>query len=371
VTPAGNKTFFPNLNGLRFVAAATVVVAHIERMKLVDGHPSLWTENYIGFAGGLAVTFFFTLSGFLITWLLLEERAVTGSVSVKKFYIRRILRIWPLYYLIAMVGLFVMPQIRAFDMPWTPDVRAHLGLYGVFYLSLLPNVAFSFLHPLPYALQAWSIGVEEQFYLTWPWLMKWVRRPLAVLVFIFVAFVALHLALGAGLTHHAHLRHLLTQLEIDSMAIGGIGAVLFLHRTPWFLRVIENRSSFWLALVTAMAIFAAEPQGWRIHEPFSVLFGVIIFHLATSARPAFRLEGTLDRLGTVSYGIYMYHLIPIVAIMRLEIAAGLSPRGAVFHVALYVLTFAATMGLAFASYRWLESPLLRMKERFSVLHAQR
>ena len=119
-----DKVYFPGLNGLRFFAAFSVVVTHIELVKHFKGYPTLWVENasdeltlthilqkIIFHAGGLGVYFFFVLSGFLITYLLLVEKAKTGTVAVKKFYWRRVLRIWPLYYLIVILGFFVIPYI--------------------------------------------------------------------------------------------------------------------------------------------------------------------------------------------------------------------------------------------------------------------
>src|SRR5688572_30760956 len=94
------KVFFKGLNGLRFFAALAVIITHVELMKGVFGLPSYWQEPFFFDLGGLGVYFFFVLSGFLITYLLLVERRQIGRISIKKFYVRRILRIWPLYYFI-------------------------------------------------------------------------------------------------------------------------------------------------------------------------------------------------------------------------------------------------------------------------------
>ncbi|MBL0102606.1 MAG: acyltransferase [Bacteroidetes bacterium] len=99
-----NKIHFPGLNGLRFIAAFLVLVHHNERIKLRLGLENFWESQFIIVVGKLGVILFFVLSGFLITYLLLKEEKKTGSIHVKQFYIRRILRIWPLYFLI--MGLF-------------------------------------------------------------------------------------------------------------------------------------------------------------------------------------------------------------------------------------------------------------------------
>ena len=90
------KIYFPNLNGLRFIAAFMVIVHHVEQFKSLFGLENVFHESpFISIVGKLGVVLFFVLSGFLITYLLLVEEEVTGTISIKSFYIRRFLRIWP------------------------------------------------------------------------------------------------------------------------------------------------------------------------------------------------------------------------------------------------------------------------------------
>src|SRR3989338_8543857 len=108
-----NKVFFPNLNGLRFIAALMVIIHHIEQIKSILKMDNFSTFPPVFFVGKLGVILFFVLSGFLITYLLLQEKEVSNTISVRQFYIRRILRIWPLYYFIILLGLIIIPLI-----PW-------------------------------------------------------------------------------------------------------------------------------------------------------------------------------------------------------------------------------------------------------------
>src|ERR1044071_5481753 len=94
------RIYFPGLNGLRFLAASAVIITHVELLKGVLGLPNHWKNPVLFNLGGLGVYFFFVLSGFLITYLLLSEKNMTGHISIKKFYFRRIFRIWPIYYLL-------------------------------------------------------------------------------------------------------------------------------------------------------------------------------------------------------------------------------------------------------------------------------
>ena len=111
------RVYFPNLNGLRFIAALMVIVHHIEQYKSIYGLPNNFSSTTIQIFGELGVVLFFVLSGFLITYLLLEEESQTNTIAVRDFYVRRILRIWPLYFLIVILALLVLPNIPMFVLP--------------------------------------------------------------------------------------------------------------------------------------------------------------------------------------------------------------------------------------------------------------
>jgi peptidoglycan/LPS O-acetylase OafA/YrhL len=157
---ASAKIHFSGLNALRFFAAYFVLLHHGETIRHKFGLPNF--EGYSFFQNGaLAVSFFFVLSGFLITYLLLTEIQKTGDVSLKKFYWRRVLRIFPLYYLLVIIGLIIIPVLLHFiNYPNTqPYDTATGGVLFLFFLSFVVNSAFGshLLEPL------WSIGVEEYF----------------------------------------------------------------------------------------------------------------------------------------------------------------------------------------------------------------
>src|ERR1700679_371071 len=114
----GNALYFPNLNGLRFIAALAVIIHHAEAFRWIFGLPNAWrTVPAIGHLGDFGVVLFFVLSGFLITYLLLEEERVHGRIEVGRFYVRRALRIWPLYYLFVALALFALPYLSFFGVP--------------------------------------------------------------------------------------------------------------------------------------------------------------------------------------------------------------------------------------------------------------
>jgi peptidoglycan/LPS O-acetylase OafA/YrhL len=180
--------YFPGLHGLRFVAALAVVVAHIELLKSYHGYPNHADNLAIYELGRIAVTFFFVLSGFLITFLLLQEKRSAGRISIRKFYVRRALRIWPLYYSVVFLAFVVLPRVSVLHTPMISSTAAehHTPMLALFVL-LLPQVALSLYPPFPYAEPLWSIGVEEQFYLFWPVIVASAKKLVPWLIGVTVA----------------------------------------------------------------------------------------------------------------------------------------------------------------------------------------
>lgn len=189
------KIYFPNLNGLRFIAAFMVIVHHLEQNLSIFGLKNNWDNPVIRSIGGLGVELFFVLSGFLITYLLLAESKTTATISIKEFYIRRILRIWPLYYFIGLLAFIILPQFDLFEISAFAD-RFHLNysLSLVLYLLFLPNLLlFGYDIIVPYASQSWSVGVEEQFYLIWPVIMKLFKNKILSLISVIFVYFSVYL----------------------------------------------------------------------------------------------------------------------------------------------------------------------------------
>lgn len=183
---SSKKVYFPNLDGLRFYAFLAVFFAH-----------SFWTESdYIsqnrGFAlmkdiaykGVSGVNFFFVLSGFLITYLLLAEKANTGRIAIGAFYMRRILRIWPLYYFVVLVGFVIIPFVQG-KLGQATSERGNI----LYYLAFIGNFDVK---PTSAVLGIlWSIAVEEQFYLVWPIVFRLVPSRYYYLLFPVIIAVSI------------------------------------------------------------------------------------------------------------------------------------------------------------------------------------
>ena len=152
--------------------------------------------GYLGITGIFGVDLFFTLSGYLLTSLLLREREQTGGINVKAFYVRRSLRIWPLYYfvLIFVLLLSLLPASITSAPPLIVDPFAPMPLRTYFFMALfLFNFNFAnhaSTERLPFMINLWTISVEEQFYMFWPWLVRYIPRRRLVLVPIAMISVA-------------------------------------------------------------------------------------------------------------------------------------------------------------------------------------
>jgi peptidoglycan/LPS O-acetylase OafA/YrhL len=374
------RVYFPNLNGVRFVAASVVIVHHMEQVKSSSGLPNAWDSHVVRLIGNLGVVLFFVLSGFLITYLLQQEERDTGTIAVGAFYMRRMLRIWPLYYLIVILTLFVLPHFKYFEVPGLSEtLRVHFGSKVALMLLFLPNLVLELYGIVPYANQTWSVGVEEQFYLMWPLAVRIRRSWLQAISVILGAYGGVRVCLwllldyGAfGLSRKIHILNpgmlsAVTQyfddFALDSLAIGGIAAVLVARR----LRILRffYRRDVQLAAYGGIAVLTLTGFWLRhgLHRPvYSILFAIVIVNLATNEHTLLRMENhAFSYLGKISYGLYMYHPIAIIITLRTLTAIGLVH----FTAVQYVVCIAVTIMIAAVSYEVLERRCIHARLRFA------
>ncbi len=332
---------------------------------------SYWAQgSTVNLIGEVGVILFFVLSGFLITYLLLAEENNYGTIDVKKFYLRRILRILPLYFLIVGLALFILPNIPLFTWPgYGKDiVYQNIGLKTLLFVLLLPNLIVSYWGIIPYASQTWSIGTEEQFYFIWPLLLKWVKKHRIVLMLVIILMYGLINQLlvssySDNMPFKVVLKPFWTTLRIDCMAIGGLFGILLFNKSKYIL----NNSIFYIALILVnVLLYNGVYFPYFIHAVFyALLFGIIIVNLAANTSLKISIEfKPLNYLGTISYGLYMYHLIGIVlAIIIARLMHSTS------NFILYPLSFIITILLAAFSYKYFESFFLQFKYKLSRLES--
>lgn len=365
--------YFPGLNGIRFIAAAAVILTHIESFKYKANFPNL--HKFTDFLGHQGVTIFFTLSGFLITYLLLEEIKQKGTVKIKNFYIRRILRIWPLYFLILILGYFVFPYFwypDFFENPLQSDVGVKTALNTLF----LPNLTLYLFGSFFATGVLWSIGVEEQFYIFWPWIIKKWQSLKTIIFFLFIFIVIRYsfyflsvLEWSGNVKFFFEVGYLF--LQHDSILIGGLFAYLY-HTRHSILSTIYIplvQIAAYVIPITSITLSKGLGVDWIfLASPLhSICYSIIILNISTNQKSLVNLENrALNYLGKISFGLYMYHSILIFAVMTIyrifDITYNLP-----LQVLFYLLVFGLTILTASLSYRYFEKPLLKYKSTFMTI----
>lgn len=374
-----NSVYFPNLNSIRFIAALAVMIHHIEMTKHWFGQPNIYTNSFIGGVfGQLGIILFFVLSGFLITYLLLFEQQQTGRISVKNFYIRRILRIWPLYYLIIALGLFILPHIDFFNVPgYSPEIKEHFLTKVIMFFTFFPDVVYSIYRHVPYAEQSWSVGVEEQFYVLWPLLMVLVvkkNKTLGMLLKVIGFYTVVKLVViyyyvkYPGNVVANDMFQFWNNFCIDCMAIGGVAAYLLFYKKEKVLAVLYNK---YLQIALYLVIGYITVRGITIpyftYEFYAIMFAVLILNLSSNKKTVLNFEyKPISYLGKISYGLYMYHNIMLVIAMKLVLMIRPDMLGTLAgNILYYVLAIGMSIIVATLSYEYFEKRFIKAKIRYS------
>ena len=364
--------FFNNFDGLRFIAALLVLFHHAASMMSKNGETFI-TQLDLFKNGANAVSFFFVLSGFLITYLILQEQDKKRHVSIRNFYIKRILRIWPLYFLMIIIALFIQPVL--IDLLHIPYVMTYdfkeTWMYFVFFLPGMVTYYFGGSHLLE---PLWSIGVEELFYLFWAPVFKYIHRFIfPILLFVLVAKLVLLQLSHLGYFPPA-MAYLIRILQFESMAYGGIGAYLLFNYGKQLLRYARLiqiiKLLFGLSILgliffsSAIHILLFKSNSNSDFEVFvkSFLFAGFLFSMAlTNKKILFLSSKPMVYLGEISYGIYMYHLLILTVLILPIHNLHLNPilKDSLFLCASILLTIL----IAGLSKRFFESYFLNFRKK--------
>lgn len=384
--PAQQK-YLPNLDGLRFIGAMLILVLHVEDMKVRHGRAAIPVIRYFHPTGEMVVSLFFVLSGFLITYLLIKEKNETGDINLKGYYLRRTMRIWPLYYLIVILGFFVFPYLDVyFNGNYSENIYSHFWLYFAGCLLFLsPFVRTSIGIPQTIG-PIWSIGVEEAFYICWPVFLKKSKNYLKLFLILIIGIVVLRNIFllceplfntsKFGQTVFVYARSLIIQYRITCMAIGGIGAYLVVNNNSKFLSFIFRKDVQVGIYLLTIGLLVARIGLKRIgletfpslnYEWYSVLFCCIITNLAANPKSIIRLDFSwMNYLGKVSYGLYMYSpVMRIISMGIVEKMFGKEVSGWQMNVLLYAFTIILTIITAIISYHLFEKRFLNLGRRLS------
>jgi peptidoglycan/LPS O-acetylase OafA/YrhL len=373
--------YFPNLNGVRFIAAFSVLIHHTEQIKYLMGLENNYGNFFIKNMGKLGVGLFFVLSGFLITYLLLSEKQRRGDISTKDFYIRRVLRIWPLYFIIVILGFFVFPKIPIFNEPLRNQYYFDADFFKrlPFFLLFLPNIGFVFYRSPYLCAQTWSVGVEEQFYAIWPWIIK-SKNPVKtffklLLVFLSVLGIAwLYIFKISDLTLETKTKIqdgvelFFSQFRILTMVIGGGGAYLIFNKKEKILNVLFRKD---IQVIVYFILVLMLSTGFHVSgfnmEFYGIFFCFFILNVSQNPDSLIYLEQKIIHyLGKISYGVYIYHpAVIVLCVNSIHHFFGKELPSLTFNILLYSSAVLITIFVCELSYRFIETPLLKLKDSFN------
>lgn len=365
VTPAGQRFYHPELDVLRFLAFLAVFAHHAlpsNAAKYVEhgfsARAAHWAAAAV-FSGSFGVDLFFILSSYLITELLLREYDRNGRLDVKSFYIRRALRIWPLYFAFIAFSAVVVPHI----IPYS----TLSGVYLLCFLAFVGNWACAFTgkYPPSVARPLWSVSVEEQFYIAWPLLLKTIGvRHIRALAIILLA-----IASGTRLLLAYHQAPFIavwcnTFARLDPIAAGALLASA-LHGKEFRL----SKAMRLVMTILGIALWIGSSRYLDLSGPTSLLsypaitLGGILLLVAALRPMGSGHWPVLAFLGRISYGLYVFHSFILTWVNNMITR---SP-GAGTLLAANALALLLCCLMAICSYLFLELPFLRLKSKFTYV----
>lgn len=322
-----NKTYFNNLDAVRTFACLFVFISHF--YGYVNTYEMGFVENwYYNHAlhelGAIGVNLFFVLSGFLISYFLLLEKKSTSQINFKNFYIKRILRIWPVFFLVTLISFFALPLLnKSFDIHL---VKQHLPYYLLF-INNFDRINTGFTGIGNDALGVlWSVAVEEQFYLVWPILISLIREKVLPYVFFIIICISVVFRL-----YNVHLQETLyyhTLSLIGDLVIGSWSAYLVVYSKQ--LKVIVNMPRIYIVLayivLTAYLVIGNVMfQGTVLISVqrliISILFAFVILEQSFSEKSLFKYHrlNNISSMALYTYGFYCYHTFFIMIIQKINV----------------------------------------------------
>jgi peptidoglycan/LPS O-acetylase OafA/YrhL len=361
--------YFPGLNGIRAIAALMVIFFHVNVCMWFYGSSPIRYFEIRDEMSRHAVVLFFVLSGYLISYLLMREKELFKRIDIKKFYVRRILRIWPLYYLAIVIAVLFIPIIQDLYPRTTLYSLQTIGLYSL----LIPNFAILAGYMIPTIAPLWSLGVEEQFYAFWPWCIKKSGSILRPILIFFFACISIKLFLFFSNLHYSLFGIYFTYFSFDTLAIGAIAAYLY-HTSHSVLKILYNpvvEVSCWVFFAISCILGPLKLNFLFDKDIYALVFAIIILNVSTNKSARIKLNAKpFEYLGKISYGMYICH--PFIIILSAFPMKYLIPHVSSKPVQLLLISAVvvpATIIVARLSYRYYESFFLGLKKKFILVRS--
>lgn len=350
------KEYFQSFDALRFISFFLVFLLHIP----IDENSFM---SFFSKSGGIGVSFFFVLSGFLITYILIIEKKTFKKISLKNFFIRRILRIWPLFYLMVLFA-FITPYLLNFlnleysNHGYTPNWTFSLLFlenYKMMIEGTFPNTS-----PL---IVMWSLCIEEHFYIIWGLALYYL--PLKKLPFLIILSILI-----ANVTRVIFFIYNISFSEIfsnlDYFAYGALCAYVLVLNENLSTRMnsLSKKTIYIIILVTVICVFYFPHinLNWLcLLAPtlFGILFMLIIF-FAVNNKITFHTYKIIGKLGIYTYGLYLYHTIFVNLMMKIF----KNSHSAYKNIMIASSSLAITILVSYLSYMLFEKQFLKLKKYF-------
>ena len=372
--------YFKNLDTIRFIAAMMVFIGHA--MANSFKHLKI-DESIIGRIlsvishAAMGVSIFFVLSGFLITFLIITEIELKGNLDIKKFYIRRFLRIWPLYFAVIIFSFLVYPMLKTFL-----GVNLELGSNFIYHLFFLSNFDVLNIAQNCYGLGAmsqnitWSVSVEEQFYLFWPIVFF---LPKKIWVYMFTLLIVLSLCFRVYNSEIDYVNYFHTFAVLIDLVIGGLFA-LTIKQYSSVKKLFEKTNTFThagLFITTFLILYIDTDTILGSYSSSlgrlltSLLFGFIIASQSLTKNKSRLNLGHFkfgSNWGKLTYGIYLLHPIAITIVDVICRVLNINYKSSFYsEFGMSLLMLVITFVMSKISYIYYESRFLRLKTKFQIL----
>ena len=373
------KIHFHSFDAFRFFAFFKVFIFHLPLFAVTADLPfKAFFYDHIKHGGGVGVSFFFVLSGFLITYILTYEKLNTNRINLKLFFVRRAFRIWPLFYLVVIMALLIptdFAQSIGFHTNWggyDPDWRFSLTFTENYKSIIMDN------GPRTTPLSVfWSLCIEEHFYILWMVVFFFIRRKVIPYFLIISVFAAWTMRImEPALFHNENVTTNELFSNLDYFAISGLLGYMvatnyksvedFVMKIPFSFR-IGYVAFILLVLYYQKALFLHDVWSLNIfkHTIFSLLFaGLLLIFIPKTGQLKISETNIFTRLGKISYGLYVYHLIWIHVLVKIFRNNEIVLDNWLLFFGFAAATLIATIITSYLSYHYFEMPILKLRERY-------
>lgn len=361
--------YFKELNALRFIGFVGIFFGHVffsNDIEIVNSKIYSSLYSYGKILGFISIDSFFVLSSFLITWKGLEELKVTKKFQFKNFLIRRSLRIWPLYFLVILLG-FLIEFMKSY---YTQDISSLPSFWSFILFILNFDIIKNGYEFLFFMVFMWSISVEEQFYIFWALVLKWFQNHLlkVSLLIILISIIFRIYFIDDSLNLNFH-----TVSALGNFGVGALAAIAA-FRNSFLITKIRDFSKTQIVIIylISLLIFIAIPS-LQNHDLFIVIqrvlfsfvFAFIILEQTYCQQSIFKLSRIkyFNFFGKISYGLYCYHGIMITIVLKFSDYFGESLFTSIFIFP--TLIFCGTLLFSHLSYKFFESKILKLKTKYT------